>query len=35
LIELLDTNETLSYKVLMSDPARFLPIVYDPTVAEA
>ncbi len=35
LIGLLDTNETLFYKVLMSDPARFLPIVYDPTVGEA
>ena len=35
LIELLDTNETLFYKALMSDPARFLPIVYDPTVGEA
>ncbi len=35
LIALLDTDETLFYKVLMADPARFLPIVYDPTVAEA
>ena len=35
LIGLLDTDETLFYKVLMSDPARFLPIVYDPTVGEA
>src|ERR1700685_2166411 len=35
LISLLDTNETLLYKVVMSDPARFLPILYDPTVAEA
>ncbi len=35
LIGLADTNETLFYKVLMSDPVRFLPIVYDPTVAEA
>ena len=34
LIGLLDTDETLFYKVLMSDPARFLPIVYDPTVGE-
>ena len=35
LIQLLDTTETLFYKLLMSDPARFLPIVYDPTVGEA
>lgn len=35
LIALSDANETLFYKVVMSDPARFLPIVYDPTVAEA
>jgi malate dehydrogenase (oxaloacetate-decarboxylating)(NADP+) len=35
LIGLLDNNETLFYRVLMSDPARFLPIVYDPTIAEA
>jgi malate dehydrogenase (oxaloacetate-decarboxylating)(NADP+) len=35
LIGLLDTDETLFYKVVMSDPARFLPILYDPTVGEA
>src|SRR6516164_9831907 len=35
LVNLLDHDETLFYKVLMSDPARFLPIVYDPTIAEA
>ena len=35
LIGLEDRNETLFYKVVMSDPQRFLPIVYDPTVAEA
>jgi malate dehydrogenase (oxaloacetate-decarboxylating)(NADP+) len=35
LIGLADRNETLFYRTLMSDPARFLPIVYDPTVADA
>ena len=35
LINLLDHNETLFYRTLMSDPARFLPIVYDPTIGEA
>ncbi len=35
LINLLDHNETLFYHTLMSDPARFLPIVYDPTIGEA
>lgn len=35
LMQLLDINETLFYAVLMSDPERFLPIVYDPTVGEA
>jgi malate dehydrogenase (oxaloacetate-decarboxylating)(NADP+) len=34
LINLLDHNETLFYKTIMSDPARFLPIVYDPTIGE-
>src|SRR5438477_4646338 len=33
LVGLLDNNETLFYRVLMSDPARLLPIVYDPTIA--
>jgi malate dehydrogenase (oxaloacetate-decarboxylating)(NADP+) len=35
LVGLLDHNETLFYRTTMSDPARFLPIVYDPTVGEA
>src|SRR5262249_52332707 len=32
---LFDRNETFLYATLMSDPARFVPIVYDPTIAEA
>jgi malate dehydrogenase (oxaloacetate-decarboxylating)(NADP+) len=32
---LADRNETLFFRSVMSDPARFLPILYDPTVAEA
>ena len=35
LVSLVDNDETLFYRTLMSDPARFLPIVYDPTIAEA
>ena len=35
LMGLNDRNETLFYKTLMSDPARFVPIVYDPTIADA
>lgn len=35
LISLLSRNEVLFYNVVMSDPARFLPILYDPTVGEA
>src|SRR6202795_1065594 len=34
LVSLLDNDETLFYRALMSDPARFLPIVYDPTRSE-
>jgi malate dehydrogenase (oxaloacetate-decarboxylating)(NADP+) len=35
LMNLLEIDETLFYYTLMSDPARFLPIVYDPTIGEA
>jgi len=35
LMNLLDSNETLFYRTIMSDPARFLEIVYDPTIGEA
>ena len=35
LISLLDNDETLFYRTLASDPARFLPIVYDPTIGYA
>jgi malate dehydrogenase (oxaloacetate-decarboxylating)(NADP+) len=35
LINLLDDNETLFYRAVMSDPAYFLPVVYDPTIGEA
>ena len=35
LIGLSDRNETLFYRTVMSDPARFVPILYDPTVADA
>ncbi len=35
LAQLADDNQTLFYAVLASDPARFLKIVYDPTVGAA
>jgi malate dehydrogenase (oxaloacetate-decarboxylating)(NADP+) len=35
LVGLEDRNKTLFYRTVMSDPARFIPIVYDPTVADA
>jgi malate dehydrogenase (oxaloacetate-decarboxylating)(NADP+) len=35
LLQLLDFNERLFYRVLMADPARHLPLVYNPTVGEA
>jgi malate dehydrogenase (oxaloacetate-decarboxylating)(NADP+) len=35
LSQLQDTDERLFYRLLMSDPAHFLPLVYTPTVGEA
>ena len=35
LMNLLDHDEVLFYKTVMNDPARFLPIIYDPTIGEA
>src|SRR5271167_4280334 len=35
LSQLQDADETLFYRLLMSDPAHFLPLVYTPTVGEA
>ncbi|MEP6574762.1 MAG: NAD-dependent malic enzyme, partial [Gemmatimonadota bacterium] len=35
LSQLIDHDETLFYALIMSDPARFLPLVYTPTVGEA
>ena len=35
LSQLQDIDETLFYRLLMSDPASFLPLVYTPTVGEA
>src|SRR5215475_1973678 len=35
LAQLFDDNKTLFFAVIASDPARFLPIVYDPTVGAA
>ena len=32
---LLERNQTLFYRVVTSDPARFLPIIYTPTIGEA
>src|SRR5271166_2927056 len=34
LMNLFETDQTLFYRTLMSDPARFLEIVYDPEIAE-
>ena len=35
LSNLLETNETLFFKIISSEPAKFLPLVYTPTVGEA
>src|ERR1700732_3548096 len=35
LSQLQDSDETLFYRLLMADPAKFLPLVYTPTVGEA
>ena len=35
LMQLLETNETLFFKAISSEPAKFLPLVYTPTVGEA
>ncbi len=35
LSQLQDTNTTLFYKTISSDPVKFLPLVYTPTVGEA
>jgi malate dehydrogenase (oxaloacetate-decarboxylating)(NADP+) len=33
--DLAERDQTLFYRTVMADPARFLPILYDPTVADA
>jgi malate dehydrogenase (oxaloacetate-decarboxylating)(NADP+) len=35
LMDLQSRNQTLFFSILMSDPARFMPLVYTPTVGEA
>jgi len=35
LVGLADRNETLFFRTVMSDPKRFIPVLYDPTVADA
>ena len=35
LANLLETNETLFFNLIMNNPAKFIPLVYTPTVGEA
>jgi malate dehydrogenase (oxaloacetate-decarboxylating)(NADP+) len=35
LIQMLDNNQTLFFRTIMDDPAKYLPIIYTPTVGEA
>jgi malate dehydrogenase (oxaloacetate-decarboxylating)(NADP+) len=35
LTQLLETNETLFFNLIINDPAKYLPLVYTPTVGEA
>jgi malate dehydrogenase (oxaloacetate-decarboxylating)(NADP+) len=35
LIQLLDNNQTLFFRTVMDDPAKYLPLIYTPTVGEA
>ena len=35
LLQLLDNNESLFYSAIMSDPVKFMPLVYTPTVGDA